>query len=352
MSVAVAVNIVLMLLVVETMVTVVSLTVTNHPELCQPVQHGTHHQVEDVVDYWTAGQIRQLLLLISMDVETNPGPDSSEVSMEDRMVEGLAELMSQAPSPAIRNVLSCWSPSSSQSEIMKSFDKYKKAQVVETLAWLWKVETSTIKGNKDVLLKDVLTAVENLLPDHCDVCQEVYVIERGESPSLRCAGCHQGFHEPCVVTTGLIDVLPKLPGKMTWLCSHCKDSFELVTTLGNRGKPTIRSTKRLPPTLPPVIPEDEASSVDVESTAPVIEVSDEETEKRQVCQLYLKGECTHGMSGKSNGGCKDIHPKNCPVYMRWGNKLAKGCENEECEVMKESLEKLVKQMFTANARQV
>ena len=210
----------------------------------------------NVVNSWTAGQIRRLLLLVCMDVETNPGPDDSAPnSVEDRMIEGLAELMSQAPNPTIRNVLSCWCPTTSQSEIMKNFDKHKKTEIVETLAWLWKVDISAVKGNKDVLLKDVLTATENLLPDHCNVCQEVYVVGRGECPSLRCAGCHQGFHEPCVVTTGLVDVLPKLPGKLTLLCPHCKDSYELVTTLGNRGKPTIRSTKRLPPTLPPATPE-------------------------------------------------------------------------------------------------
>ena len=238
---------------------------------------------------------------------------------------------------------------------------------METLAWLWKVDTNTVKGNKDVILKDLLTATENLLPDRCDICEEVYVVGRGEIPSIRCSGCHQGFHEPCVVTTGLVDVLPKLPGKMTWLCHHCKDNFELVTTLGNRGKPTIRSTKRLPPTTPPTTPpsnpltpptpvisadeggsdpatviaaDDGGSAGDVQEVhdvssepPPVSETSDPDTgvtKEKEVCQLYLKGECPYGISGKTNGDCLSSHPRRCAVYMRWGDKVAKGCKDESC----------------------
>ena len=36
------------------------------------------------------------------------------------------------------------------------------------------------------------------------------------------------------------------------------------------------------------------------------------------------------MSGKTNGVCKFSQPKRCLVYMRWGNKLEKGCKDESC----------------------
>ena len=155
------VNVVIMIMVVETLMTVNTVSPSNLTTVqAQTSQHGTLlHDGVEVSDQWTAGQIRRLLLLISMDVESNPGPEvSGDLSQEDRMVEGLAELMSQTPTPAIRNVLACWSPTSSQSDILKGFDKYNKPHIVDTLTWLWNVDVSTIKGNKDVLLKDLLTA--------------------------------------------------------------------------------------------------------------------------------------------------------------------------------------------------
>ena len=92
-----AVNIILMVLVVETLVTVSTFNCSNSGPSVMASQFSTSfHPVGEVVDNWTAGQVRRLLLLVAMDVEANPGPNSSEnVCLEDKMVEGLAELMSQ-----------------------------------------------------------------------------------------------------------------------------------------------------------------------------------------------------------------------------------------------------------------
>ena len=70
------VNIILMVLVVETLMTVNILSHSNSSPLPSPTsQHGrVEHAVGEVVDNWTAGQVRSLLLLISMDVECNPAP--------------------------------------------------------------------------------------------------------------------------------------------------------------------------------------------------------------------------------------------------------------------------------------
>ena len=117
---------------------------------------------------------------------------------------------------------------------------------------------------------------------------------------------------------------------------------------------------RLPPTLPPT-PVAAAAQVDPSAAAaqeePVAEAAAQDDHvagepgddaevtsetsqnisppvetnvRRETCQLYLTGECPHGMSGKTNGECSGSHPKRCQVYMRWGDKVGKGCKDEDC----------------------
>ena len=78
------------------------------------------------------------------------------------------------------------------------------------------------------------------------VCNEEYSTARDETPSLRCKGCYQGFHQPCLEQLlGGQKELPKLPGAFYWLCGGCCPNYELMTT-SSGGKPTsVR--KRLPP---------------------------------------------------------------------------------------------------------
>ena len=50
-------------------------------------------------------------------------------------------------------------------------------------------------GTKDDVAGQLLIALEALLPDTCQVCKEIYTVEREDTPSLRCKGCSQGFHQ-------------------------------------------------------------------------------------------------------------------------------------------------------------
>ena len=43
--------------------------------------------------------------------------------------------------------------------------------------------------------------------------------------------------------------------------------------------------------------------------------------------------CPHGVSGKSNGGCKNAHRKRCVKFMKWGNRSSKGCSDAKCEFL-------------------
>ena len=49
------------------------------------------------------------------------------------------------------------------------------------------------------------------------------------------------------------------------------------------------------------------------------------------CELYLNGECPHGISGRLNGACERLHPKRCNKYMKWGKRHDKGCKSTSCD---------------------
>jgi hypothetical protein len=59
-------------------------------------------------------------------------------------------------------------------------------------------------------------------------------------------------------------------------------------------------------------------------------VTDLPTQQGSDCSFYIRGDCQYGISGKKGGVCSAVHRKRCSKFMRWGNKLQKGCKNESC----------------------
>ena len=263
-------------------------------------------------------------------------------------------------------------------------NKFKVPALKNALAWLWNRDITdrvVSRKTKAELIDCVIIAIEVLLPDTCSVCSTEYSIGREETPSLRCKGCYQGFHQPCLKKLlGGQTTIPKLPGSLYWLCSACSPNYELMTTTGGTKPASVR--KRLAPahgldsSEPPrqegadkeAVPEKNLPPQTIRSGLPYLwpgqptspgngaEVADDEVTgtvpppppvpppatvrsglpflwacKDQVCQPYLKGECSHGISGKLNGVCEKLHPKRCNKYMKWGKKNEKGCNLPSCD---------------------
>ena len=82
------------------------------------------------------------LLLISGDVELNPGPISST-----SLMEGLAFLGNLAPAGIIKNVILTWSV---DKDVRADLNKFKVDDLKNTLAWLrnWDIQCGEIKGMK------------------------------------------------------------------------------------------------------------------------------------------------------------------------------------------------------------
>ena len=212
--------------------------------------------------------------------------------------------------------------------------------------------------NKDKLVQTVL------LPDTCQSCGEEYCVRREEKPALRCKLCHQGFHQPCLQKlVKLTDegLMPEVPGKMLWLCSVCAPISEVMTTVyrGNAGtsagkpsqtkkgrktqEPPEQQVEPLPPPappLPPLPPSDEPIATETREQNRQGEVETRERDNLPDvpaeiadCDLYKRGECPYGMSGKTGGTCSGKHRKRCNKFLTWGDKHEKGCKEETCEFL-------------------
>ena len=177
------------------------------------------------------------LHLLAGDVELNPGPHdgSDETSLARSMRLGLANLLVGAPEK-VHEVLSVWSSTKPSNEIISVWanntKKFKVADLQAAFAWL-SGGARKGEGKKLEVAEQLLVELETYLPDTCHVCTEEYTVERGTEPSIRCSGCHQGFHEPCLEKMGLPDV-DVLKWHMILLCPQCKPFFRLMTSKGGR----------------------------------------------------------------------------------------------------------------------
>ena len=126
---------------------------------------------------------------------------------------------------------------------------FKVPALKEALAWLWNKNQSDKAVSKKVkpeLIDSLIIAIEVLLPDMCLVCNKEYCVGREDTPALRCKGCYQGFHQPCLEQMlGGQNTLPQLPGSLYWLCAICSPNFQLMTTSAG-CKPSAK-IKRLSP---------------------------------------------------------------------------------------------------------
>ena len=141
-----------------TSITVLMLLSTNLTNSCQGVKSDVvisdtslvpkGHWVTDVAPVVNLFDT-SMLLLLSNDVETNPGPES--VGFEKSLCDGLAKLCQAAPSDTVRSVLSVWSPTKPGNEIRAAWSQGKRflaPSLKGTLAWLTNTRESEVKGTR------------------------------------------------------------------------------------------------------------------------------------------------------------------------------------------------------------
>ena len=131
----------------------------------------------------------QGLLLIG-DMEQNSGPVSGE--------DILASLWAQALDTTVRDTLGQYRKNMTTAQLTKAFKKSTKVP-------LWRPQTNylNISGQsahtKDAIVLNLICRIQNLLPDTCNICEDMNCTPINEIPLLKYSICGQGAHTPCIL---------------------------------------------------------------------------------------------------------------------------------------------------------
>ena len=290
--------------------------------------------------------------------------------------------------PELKEVINLYDPKNGTDKHFAEFSKCGKKDLQAALEFL-NVKKEWKQYKKENVVEELVCRIQNLLPSRCDTCGKPYVTTKEQLPLLPCEICGNDVHRDCMATSLGIDAQELtneivrqtlnpfgFPG-LHYICHMCRPTTIPSKTHGmtkhaikniEKSKARSRSvvetsqTKAPSPTPQTINVDDETihssqipsssngdppsmlSNSSVNSKKPESpdesadkELSEEDSEgwktiKPNVCRNFLKGDCRHGMSGKSNGTCKFAHPKMCNKLLKHGTKEGLGCnKGKNCE---------------------
>ena len=106
-------------------------------------------------------------------------PDSVDANTEEQK-RILATLCSDAPNDEVRNCLRKYSLDKSAWQLETAFKQVRKPVLVETLAYLGVPNMDEFKA--EALPNEITCRIQNLLPDHCPLCENNYCIRGQRNP--------------------------------------------------------------------------------------------------------------------------------------------------------------------------
>ena len=203
---------------------------------------------------------------------------------------------------------------------------------------------------KDTLIDRIILKIESHFETTCDECEVKFrnKLSDQEEPLLSCYLCYQGSHN-CDETKAkfepirqyLSDAEGKLNG-INWLCCGCRKNNDLALT------PKSKKARNEPSESDPSEShredngEAEEDQSDGEDDEEQEEVPEERSPRRNreiiqnsdICPLYKKMQCPHGLTGKrliNEAPCNKAHPPRCLKYCRFANDNKLGCtKGKEC----------------------
>ena len=309
--------------------------------------------------------------------------------MDDKTI--LLQLCAQAPSAEIRNCIRLYNPEHQEKQLKILFNKPRVGELIATLDYL---KAPNLRPNlndytKQGLVMNVICRIENLLPDKCNICEEMYCTKIDDQSLLPCEKCGQEPHEECLTAMlGNIEILNAetvceaanplaLPG-WTYICHACKAGYiptknlDVKTTILRREVPeepqqevqadeNDRPDQPHPVADPPpqIIPDNLPANPNQLDTHPHdpttvegADVTDQPQNRgdqhqpqnqpnevprplprshpdsfQNICRDYLKFKCKYGKYGSN---CRFDHPQVCSNLIDHGSKPPYGCNGKQC----------------------
>ena len=136
----------------------------------------------------------------------------------------LAALCVDAPTVEIRNILRLYSPDISYKKQTAVFNAHSKAEIVKTLVALGEEQTNWDNYLKPACVKALIYRIQNLLPEECSICKDVYVVKKSDPHFLSCSVCNQEVHHKCYMPLFSNGLIPNIRG-FHFLCLSCEEDL-------------------------------------------------------------------------------------------------------------------------------
>ena len=298
--------------------------------------------------------------------QLNQVDDLSLQDVRTAQREIIAALCEEAPNNEVRDCLRRYDPAKSSNQIKNAFKTLHKEVLVETLNYLGC--PGMAEYNKAALPHELLCRVQNLFPDTCHLCQQIYCIKLHDKPIVKCMDCGQGCRNQCVLQligktedelnednqfgAAFLNPYPTLG--LFYLCAPCQERI-LPQKMPTKRKPRENAnpsqqsqqmdsthTQPLEPGTgePQNIVRHRTESVSSQRTEASTDNNNAQTytnhnhvrpsqgssaPERPICKFYKQGRCRHGISGRKDGTCDYAHPKPCPKLLSNGTNSRRGC---------------------------
>ena len=284
--------------------------------------------------------------------------NSQQVLSKDAVDTVIAELVVGTQSQIIKQALQIYQYGKTIRQLESDYNRLKVNEIRSALEYL-NADEPQAQFLKPELINNLICRIQNLLPEKCGFCSNIYCSKNDDPILLPCSKCGQDVHRECILNKLDIDndinsedVKDKVnPLKLHGLYYFCPSCEEAIIPSKTSSRKIKRGNSLLAVGTPPVtkpstplrsLPNLESIINSQNRTLPTPIISTQlnesseadksitfETVPKKVCRFFKKGTCKHGLTGKK---CKFDHPKVCEDLVKHGTKKPLGCnKGKSCE---------------------
>lgn len=276
---------------------------------------------------------------------------------EDVVQQVIAELITDAPCSEIKDCIKVYQYGKSIKQLTTSFNQFGTDCLVKTLNYLHVPDRENyVKGSN---VRSLICRIQNLLPDICVKCKDVYCVKNTDISLLSCSVCGQEFHHDCLSellgsdesldSMSKEDLMAKInplqiPG-WVYICQPCSnDHLPDDLNDGRKKSKAPKSTNgnneqsgHISDEAPSDNLQSQVSNDTIDNSQSTVNNSND-NDKKVICKFYAKKQCKHGMKGET---CNYAHPPICKKLLKFGhsNKGCRGCDDYHPKMCRHSLRK-------------
>ena len=165
---------------------------------------------------------------LSLHSESSPIDESNHQESSEYI---LAELCANAPDNEVRDCLRRYKTGLHTKQLKSALMKSNQPIIERTAEYL-DCKVSRLKPDTAI---NIIVRIQNLLPEKCCICSQLYTLKFSDKPFLSCDHCLQEVHKECFIkllgvdsNSEVPDINPlQIPG-LHYLCKPCEELCEIT----------------------------------------------------------------------------------------------------------------------------